>query len=199
MPKGRRRGRTGHGLALLVCLAAAGSAAPARAASGSGPALEAFQGRIQAYLEERERAAAQVPPAAESASPAQVTARELALGEALRRERAGARAGDLFGPAEEPVRRILREDWERRSAAERAGLLDEAPALAAPAVNSAYPAELPLLTMPAILLERLPVLPEQLEYRLFGRHLILRDVDANLVVDVLAGALPLAPAQTSSP
>ena len=36
----------------------------------------------------------------------------------------------------------------------------------------------------------LPVLPLELEYRLSGRALILVDVSANLVVDVLVEALP---------
>jgi hypothetical protein len=36
----------------------------------------------------------------------------------------------------------------------------------------------------------LPVLPLELEYRLVGRDLVLRDVDANLVLDVLDLALP---------
>ena len=36
----------------------------------------------------------------------------------------------------------------------------------------------------------LPPLPEELEYRFVGRHLVLLDVQANLVVDVLRNALP---------
>mgnify|MGYP006375434595 CR=1 FL=1 len=34
----------------------------------------------------------------------------------------------------------------------------------------------------------LPPLPEGLEYRFVGRHLIIRDVAANIVVDVLRDA-----------
>jgi hypothetical protein len=33
-------------------------------------------------------------------------------------------------------------------------------------------------------------LPEELEYRLVDRRLLLRDRDANLIVDVLVGAEP---------
>jgi hypothetical protein len=38
----------------------------------------------------------------------------------------------------------------------------------------------------------LPPLPQELEYRFVGRHLVLLDVEANLVVDVLREAVPAA-------
>ena len=41
------------------------------------------------------------------------------------------------------------------------------------------------------LLTPLPALPPGLEYRVVGRDLVLRDVDANLVLDVLDLALPI--------
>ncbi len=37
----------------------------------------------------------------------------------------------------------------------------------------------------------LPPLPEELEYRLVGRQLVLVDVESNLVVDVIRDALPI--------
>ena len=37
---------------------------------------------------------------------------------------------------------------------------------------------------------KLPTLPEELEYRLVDRQLLLRDRDANLVIDVLSGTAP---------
>jgi hypothetical protein len=46
------------------------------------------------------------------------------------------------------------------------------------------------LSMP--LLSALPDLPAELEYRLVGRSLVLLDVRANLVVDVLRDAMPAA-------
>ena len=42
----------------------------------------------------------------------------------------------------------------------------------------------------------LPELPRELEYRFIGRDLVLLDVRANLVVDVLELAIPTAPART---
>jgi hypothetical protein len=44
--------------------------------------------------------------------------------------------------------------------------------------------------VPSVLLDRLPALPEEVQYRFIGRDLVLVDVDANLVVDILPDALP---------
>jgi len=45
--------------------------------------------------------------------------------------------------------------------------------------------------MLAWLTATLPALPEDLEYRFVGRDLVLLDLRANIVVDILRGALPL--------
>jgi hypothetical protein len=52
-------------------------------------------------------------------------------------------------------------------------------------VNQPYPTSIPLVTAPPRLLARLPMIPEELEYRPIDRRLLLRDRDANLIVDVL--------------
>ena len=56
-----------------------------------------------------------------------------------------------------------------------------------------YPTTLPLITVPAKLLRVLPQLPEELEYRILGRHLLLRDVKGNIVVDYVRDAVPTIP------
>jgi hypothetical protein len=57
-------------------------------------------------------------------------------------------------------------------------------------VNRSYPVEVPLQTTPPSLLQNLPKLPPELEYRVVGKALVLRDVNANLIVDFLPNALP---------
>jgi hypothetical protein len=56
------------------------------------------------------------------------------------------------------------------------------------AVNTAYPETASLSTMPPSLLLALPALPKTLEFRFVGRSLILRDAQANLIVDVIQNA-----------
>ena len=57
-------------------------------------------------------------------------------------------------------------------------------------VNQVYPTTIPLVTLPAKLLAKLPVLPEVLEYRLVDHYFLLRDRDANLIIDVLPKVYP---------
>jgi hypothetical protein len=56
-------------------------------------------------------------------------------------------------------------------------------------VNASYPDDTPLPTTPPQVLRNLPKLPEQLEYRFIGKTLVLRDVNADIIVDFMPNAL----------
>ena len=47
-------------------------------------------------------------------------------------------------------------------------------------------------TMPPELLAALPRLPPELEYRFIDRDLVLRDIDANLIIDFVPEAIPVS-------
>lgn len=57
-------------------------------------------------------------------------------------------------------------------------------------VNGTYPENQPLSTVPAAILESLPRLPDGIEYRFVGRHLILRDARANVIIDFIPNVIP---------
>jgi hypothetical protein len=57
-------------------------------------------------------------------------------------------------------------------------------------VNGAFP-WLAGNAMWPFMIETLPALPAELEYRFVGRDLVLLDVRAELVVDILPAALPV--------
>jgi hypothetical protein len=57
-------------------------------------------------------------------------------------------------------------------------------------VNDEYPRTIPLQSTPPTLLLNLPELPKEVDYRIVGRALILRDVDANIVIDFIPNAIP---------
>ena len=57
-------------------------------------------------------------------------------------------------------------------------------------VNAYYPDDAPLSSVPPSLLLSLPALPEQVRYRFVGRHLILRDAEANVILDFLRDVVP---------
>jgi len=57
-------------------------------------------------------------------------------------------------------------------------------------VNQTYPQNIPLQSLPPTLLQNLPVLPPELEYRVVGHALVLRDIGANLIVDFIPDLIP---------
>jgi hypothetical protein len=181
---------------LVVTLACVGEACAARAKE-SGPGA-AFLDKVEDYLRVQREALKTVPSLKETDSPDQIASREQLLAQAVKRARPDARPGDVFAPARGWFIRIIRSDWRHRPAAERAGLMSELPSTFRPRVNDTYPTTFPLVTFPPALLDQLPRLPEELEYRLLGPHLILRDVAANLIVDVLPDVLPTSGARGAS-
>ena len=165
-----------------------------------GAAVKAFRDRAAAYLAQHRDLAKQLPPLESTDVAAELTSREDLLGQRIATARAGNKPGDLFGRDLEPfIRDAVTKIWAARPAGTRDEVgEDVAPATVAK-VNQPYPTEQPLGTVPASLLAALPPLPEGLEYRVAGRHLMIRDVSANLVVDVLTDIIPQTPARTGAP
>ena len=154
-------------------------------------AMVDFKKRVDGYLTLRRAIAQKIPEVKETGNPAKINDREKALGQAIAMARPQAKAGDIFGPdMSVHLRRILLEDWNSRSPAARKAILSELPPNLVLKVNQPYPTTISLVTVPAKLLAQLPTLPEELEYRLIDRRLLLRDRDANLIVDVMLGAEP---------
>lgn len=108
-----------------------------------------------------------------------------ALATRIRFARHDARPGDLFTrPIAMALRRAM--DPALRGLAQRPtreSIREDAPEVFVLAVNADYPAGAPRSTMPGTVLKILPPLPTGLEYRIVDTHLVLIDVDANIVVD----------------
>ena len=154
-----------------------------------GEAAVHFVQRARDYVRLRDSAVESIPKMVETSSPVEISARERAIAQAIQAKRAGAKQGDLFDGAGKQIEAVVRDDWQSRPFEDRAAAWKEIPLIGVPAVNSPYPPGAPLATFPPILLARLPELPKALEYRFAGPHLIVRDVEANLVVDVLPHVL----------
>ena len=97
-------------------------------------------------------------------------------------------------PAAKEIGIVVAEDFKGRPLKDQKAILVEVPMKVPPAINTDYPTRLPLATVPPSLLLKLPTLPEELEYRFLGRHLILRDIKANLIVDFIPDVVPATPA-----
>lgn len=160
--------------------------------NAQGAATLEFQKRIEAYMKIHNEAEAKVPNLKRTDDPVEISAREKALGEMIMTLRAGAQPGDIFAKEYQPYFvAIVEEDFKKRSVADRKALIHELPKGVKVSINTVYPTTLPLITFPAALLRSLPDLPPELEYRIVGRHLLLRDVKANLIVDALYDVVPI--------
>jgi hypothetical protein len=178
-------------LVLAFTVMSVGAAAQEPAVNPYAQSMVDFRKRVDQYMKLRDEITRKVPEVKETADPAKISAREQALGQAIAAARASAMPGDVFGDEMSAyLRRILAEDWKSRSAADRKALFEEIPPNLKLAVNQPYPTTIPLVTLPARLLAKLPMLHEALEYRLVDHYFLLRDRDANLIIDVLPKVYP---------
>jgi hypothetical protein len=158
--------------------------------------LKEFNDRVTQYLELHKRAEKDVPKLKRTDDPAQINAREEALASAIRQARPQAKQGDIFFPeARELFLRIIRgESKGPEKARVRAAIKEGNPKSEGSPVrlgaNALYPDGAPLSLVPPALLLKLPQLPKELDYRFVGRHLILRDAKANVIVDYILDTVP---------
>jgi len=112
------------------------------------------------------------------------------MAEAIRVARPNAREGDLFTAPLRPILRARIVKAMRLHDVTVAALSEEAAdaAYADLAVNADMPWR-QTGSMPPCVLEVLPLLPPELQYRFVGTDLVLVDVHASLIVDVLRDAV----------
>lgn len=153
-------------------------------------ALKDFADRTRDYMAFHERLLATLPPIGRDASAEALIAHKDALASALRRERANAHEGDIFTRAVAPqFRAVIRRDLKTRDFKDVIATLADVPHRLVQ-VNMSWPAEAPRPTIPPRLLTSLYPLPAGLEYRFLDRHLVLLDVDAEIVVDLVRNVIP---------
>lgn len=163
-------------------------------ANAQGAATLEFKKRIDAYMKIHNEAEGKVPNLKKTDDPKEISDREKALGQMIMTLRANAQPGDVFAPDYQPYFiKIVQDDFKGRSAADRKAMISELPAKMKIDINTVYPTTQPLETFPPALLSKLPDLPPELEYRIVGRSLLLRDVKANLIVDILRDVVPTIP------
>ena len=156
-------------------------------------ALSAYSKRVNEYLALHNRLKGSLPSLPKEATPEAINQHQRSLEKLISAQRSGAKRGDIFGVEPE---RIFRAHLARIFAGAdgkqlKASINDENPSGAIKlSVNGRYPDEVPLSTMPPQVLAVLPKLPEEIEYRFVGDHLILLDVEAHIIVDYIQNALP---------
>jgi hypothetical protein len=159
----------------------------------TGAAVKAFHDRVNAYVALQKKVSSDLPKLNGDATPSAAEAHQAAMAARVRLARPNPKRGEIFGDAEPIVRAVVNTDKEFRSLRDRRAAMEEVPPFDPPKLNAAYPEKLPLATVPPLILDQFPRLPEgYLEYRFMGNDLILRDVMANLIVDFINNAVPAA-------
>jgi hypothetical protein len=161
-------------------------------ANADAVVLADFQDRVKKYVELHKEAAKDAPRMKETSDPAKIRDAQVALAKKIAAMRKTARQGDIFTPEVRPLlRRLMYPELKGAEGREtKEEIKEDKPAKPVPLkVNAPYPEGEPLPTMPANLLQNLPQLPEEVEYRIVGKTLILRDVTANIFVDFLPNAI----------
>ena len=155
-----------------------------------------FKKRVDEYVKLREKAVAAIPvDLQEKSKPSEVNAAEKTLAQKVRDARPAAKPGDILTPATQAsFRRLLKTTLTKGAdaAENKATIKEDAPAAKEVPfkVNAEYPKEVALSTMPPDVLLALPALPKDVEYRFAGKHLLLFDAKANIIVDFMLNAIP---------
>jgi hypothetical protein len=158
----------------------------------SARTLHEFSNLVQAYVTLHRKQESSLPPLKQTPEPAKIVEHQQLLASKIRSARANAAEGEIFtadvGRALLPIiRRHFQGPYARPA---QLTIRQGNPVKLHLSVNEAYPEGLPWTTVPPSLLQNLPRLPHEVEYRIVDRDLILWDVKANLVVDILRQAIP---------
>jgi len=179
----------------LILFVTAACAQSGQATSPQQQQPKEFQGNIDKYMEIHKKAVSSVPSIPKETPDAALIAKhEQQIANAIRSLRPNPLVGEVFTPAirQMIVTTVKQKVQGKDGESARVTILDEGnPRSAGSAtpvdimVNGTYPSNASLSTVPPSVLMALPTLPKELEYRFVGRNLILRDVQANLIVDLI--------------
>jgi hypothetical protein len=173
----RMRAHASFAIALIVSVSSIG-----RARVSSDIAAD-FSTRVWSYFELRSELEKGLPARTVTDDWAAIRRAERALAKKISAARAKARQGDIFTPAiSVEFRNVLLLEM---NASTWAGIMDDNPGEFSVHINRAYPEGKTVSTMPPNVLAALPRLPDDIEYRSLGRHLILLDTRAMVIVDLL--------------
>jgi len=164
---------------------------PAPRVNPDAATLADFQKRVNGYVELHKKLEATLPKLPAQTDPYQIDSHQRALSRLIQEARKNAKPGDLFTPAMQRLIRSLLVPVFRGADGRqlRAEIFDnEFKGNVKLAVNSRYPDEVPISTVPPQVLAQLPKLPEDLEYRFVQTNMILFDPHAHLIADYVPQA-----------
>jgi len=155
-------------------------------------ALATMNDRLKEYIELHNKLERTLPKLPNEATPQQIDKNQRTFEKLMQQARATAKPGDIFTPEAQPViKRLLATVFGGPEGKQlKASIMDENPVGITLTVNGRYPDNVPLSTVPPQVLQTLPKLTEDLEYRFIGDRLILLDTHAHVIADFIEDALP---------
>jgi hypothetical protein len=151
-----------------------------------------FENRVKDYVKLRKQVEGKLPPLKPTVSQAAIAHHEREMAERIRKARRGAVQGAIFAPEiAAEFQRLIGIAMQGADAGHIHQSLQHAePVRLKLRVNGSYPDGVPLQSTPPTLLMNLPALPAELDYRVVGNNLILRDAKANVILDFVPNAIP---------
>jgi hypothetical protein len=170
---------------LVCCFLVGGCRGHAQEVNKHSETLSEFQARAAEYVKLHNKASSGLPSLKGNGSAAAISGRERQLAARIRSLRRDAKQGSIFsGSISSEFRRLAKISSQGVSGKHIETSLARSEPVQVPIhVNAAYPRSTPLQSTPPTLLQNLPPLPKELEYRLIGDRLVVRDIEANLIVD----------------
>lgn len=163
--------------------------ATASPANPDSAILADFNARLDKYVKVQ-RVLLKEAPLKETEKPVEIIVPQEVLAAKIRNVRKDARQGDIFTPQVAAMfKRLMYPELQGPEGRDTRAEIKEESGKVELKVNATYPSSQPLSTVPANLLANLPQLSKDVEYRFVGTHLILRDVDANIIVDYIFNAI----------
>ena len=155
-------------------------------------AIADFKDRVYGYAALQKKLDATIKEPSPDSPPQAFLDHQRALAKLIQKSRAGAKPGDLCRkPMRDVIRKLVAGVVRGPGGAEiRKSILDEDPGNLRLAVNSEYPDNAPLTTVPPQILRGLPTLPEGVEYRFVGNRLLLIGSHARIVADIVERVFP---------
>ena len=156
-----------------------------------GDVAAEFSTRVSSYVDLRRELEVGLPALMLTDDSGDIIRAQRALATRIRAARSEARQGDLFTPAiSGEFKKVLLlqmnvETW--------ASIMADNPGEFRVRINATYPYERPLSTVPPNILAALPSLPNDVEYRFVGQHLILLDTKARVILDRIPYAIAIVP------
>jgi hypothetical protein len=159
---------------------------------GDARALATMNERLKEYVELHRRVEKTLPKLPDQATPKQIDTNQRKFEQLIRKERASAKRGEIFTPEAEPViKQLLANVFSGPDGKQlKDSIMDENPVGMKLAVNGRYPDTVPISTVPPQVLQTLPALSEDMEYRFIGDNLILLDAHAHVIADFIPDAFP---------